>query len=174
MERFDISAEFRRRVTSRGENQNGYDISSGKAEGRVFHAINLTLHFSLVLLHHFATFKSPPSLSLVFLLFQRLLHSFQLVSLRATPYYLSYVNEFRLIIQQDGVRKGKKRGMRVPFGTHGTERRDIAASVTVKAHLWSFAWRLLLALQHLRFLLLIQSVFPFVARMLTRVYGFYF
>lgn len=60
MERFDISAEFRRRVTSRGENQNGYDISSGKAEGRVFHAINLTLHFSLVLLHHFATFKSPP------------------------------------------------------------------------------------------------------------------
>lgn len=98
MERFDISAEFRRRVTSRGENQNGYDISSGKAEGRVFHAINLTLHFSLVLLHHFATFKSPPSLSLVFLLFQRLLHSFQLVSLRATPYYLSYVNEFRLII----------------------------------------------------------------------------
>lgn len=130
MERFDISAEFRRRVTSRGENQNGYDISSGKAEGRVFHAINLTLHFSLVLLHHFATFKSPPSLSLVFLLFQRLLHSFQFVSLRATPYYLSYVNEFRLIIQQDGVRKGKKRGMRVPFGTHGTERRDIAASVT--------------------------------------------
>lgn len=37
------------------------------------------------------------------------------------------------------MRKGKKRGMRVPFGTHGTERKDIAASVTVKAHLWSFA-----------------------------------
>lgn len=37
------------------------------------------------------------------------------------------------------MRKGKKRGMRVPFGTYGTERRDIAASVTVKGHLWSFA-----------------------------------
>lgn len=111
------------------------------------YSINPTLHFSLVLLHHFTAFKSllPSSSSILCLFlsgnFSPFLPSCRLPAhpLRATLYYLSYVNEFRLIIWEVTRERVRAKG----WGSWGTSRgkrweHDIA-SVTVKDYPPEFA-----------------------------------